>query len=103
MLLIDEPGSGRLFVNDMRGPLYTVSYDGRVALYLDVDAPEWGVPVYLEFAPSADDWLVRRVRASSEPQRLAVVTRDRRVGGRAQHSGASVVSPAQFLGLCADD
>ena len=45
MLLIDEPGSGRLFVNDMRGPLYTVSYDGRVSLYLDVNAPEWGIPV----------------------------------------------------------
>ena len=45
MLLIDEPGSGRLFVNDMRGPLYTVTYDGRVTLYLDVNAPEWGVPV----------------------------------------------------------
>ncbi len=45
MLLIDEPGSGRLFANDMRGPLYTVSYDGRVALYLDVNAPEWDVPV----------------------------------------------------------
>ena len=45
MLLIDEPGSGRLFANDMRGPLYTVSYDGRVALYLDVNAPEWDIPV----------------------------------------------------------
>ena len=36
MLLIDEPGSGRMFANDMRGPLYTVTYGGRVALYLDV-------------------------------------------------------------------
>ena len=45
MLLIDEPGSGRLFANDMRGPLYTVTYDGSVALYLDVNAPRWGVPV----------------------------------------------------------
>lgn len=46
MLLVDEPGTRRLFVNDMRGPLYTVSYDGRtVTLYLDVNAPVWGVPV----------------------------------------------------------
>ena len=29
MLLVDEPGTRRLFVNDMRGLLYTVSYDGR--------------------------------------------------------------------------
>ena len=25
MILVDEPGSGRLFVNDMRGPLYSLS------------------------------------------------------------------------------
>ena len=29
MRLVNEPGSGRLFVNDMQGPVYTVSYDGR--------------------------------------------------------------------------
>ena len=28
MLLVNEPGTRRLFVNDMRGPLYGVSYDG---------------------------------------------------------------------------
>ncbi|MBI3047169.1 MAG: PQQ-dependent sugar dehydrogenase [Acidobacteria bacterium] len=46
MLLVDEPGTRRLFVNDMRGPLYAVSYDGRtVAPYLDINAPQWGVAV----------------------------------------------------------
>lgn len=46
MLMVDEPGTRRLFVNDMRGPLYAVSYDGRaVNLYLDVNAPQWGVNV----------------------------------------------------------
>jgi hypothetical protein len=46
MLLVDEPGTRRLFVNDMRGPLYTVSYDGKaVTLYLDVNAATWGAPV----------------------------------------------------------
>jgi hypothetical protein len=46
MLLVDEPGTKRLFVNDMRGPLYAVSYDGKtVALYLDINAPNWGVNV----------------------------------------------------------
>ncbi|MBI4503209.1 MAG: PQQ-dependent sugar dehydrogenase [Gemmatimonadetes bacterium] len=46
MLLVDEPGTRRLFVNDMRGPLYSVSYDGRrVTPYLDLRAAEWNVPV----------------------------------------------------------
>jgi hypothetical protein len=46
MLLVDEPGTRRLFVNDMRGPLYSVSYDGKsVTLYVDINAPTWGVSV----------------------------------------------------------
>jgi TPR repeat protein len=46
MLLVDEPGTGRLFVNDMRGPLYSVSYDGTtVTQYLDLNADHWGVSV----------------------------------------------------------
>jgi len=46
MLLVNEPGTRRLFVNDMRGPLYSVSYDGRtVTRYLDINAPNWGVSV----------------------------------------------------------
>lgn len=46
MNLVDEPATRRLFVNDMRGPVYSVSYDGRqVVLYLDINAPAWGVVV----------------------------------------------------------
>jgi hypothetical protein len=46
MLLVDEPGTKRLFVNDMRGPLYSVSYDGKtVTPYLDVNAATWGIGV----------------------------------------------------------
>jgi Glucose / Sorbosone dehydrogenase len=46
MNLVNEPGMRRLFVNDMRGPLYSVSHDGKgVALYLDINAPTWGVSV----------------------------------------------------------
>jgi len=41
MLLVDEPGTGRLFVNDMRGLLYAVSYDGQtISRYLDLTAPD---------------------------------------------------------------
>lgn len=46
MLLVHEPGTRRLFVNDMRGPLYSVSLDGRtVTPYVDVNDPKWGVGV----------------------------------------------------------
>ncbi len=46
MLLIDEPGTRRLFVNDMRGPIYSVSYDGRnVVRYVDINDSTWGVHV----------------------------------------------------------
>ena len=46
MLLVDEPGTGRLFVNDMRGPLYSVSYDGQtVTPYLNLNDPTWNVNV----------------------------------------------------------
>ena len=45
MRLVNEPGSGRLFVNDMQGPIYTISYDGEVALYLDINDPRWGILV----------------------------------------------------------
>jgi len=46
MTLVEEPASKRLFVSDMRGPLYTVSADGKVVTpYLDVNDPKWGVPV----------------------------------------------------------
>jgi hypothetical protein len=46
MLLVDEPGTKRLFVNDMRGPIYSVSYDGKsVTPYIDINAPTWSVGV----------------------------------------------------------
>jgi hypothetical protein len=46
MLLVDEPGTRRLFVNDMRGPLYSVSYDGKsVTPYVDINAATWATPV----------------------------------------------------------
>jgi len=46
MLLVNEPGTRRLFVNDMRGLLYSVSYDGKtVTPYVDINAASWGVPV----------------------------------------------------------
>jgi predicted RNA-binding protein with PIN domain len=52
------------------------------------------------FAPSADDWLLAKVRASEAPACLAVVTADRSVADRARHRGAQVVSPRGFLARC---
>ena len=46
MILVDEPGTERMFVNDMRGPIYSVSYDGgTVTEYIDISAPTWNVNV----------------------------------------------------------
>jgi hypothetical protein len=46
MLLAEDPGTPRMFVNDMRGPLYRVSADGKsVALYVDLRDPRWSVNV----------------------------------------------------------
>jgi len=43
MLLVGEPGTQRFFVNDMRGPLYRISADGRsVTEYVNIDDPRWG-------------------------------------------------------------
>ena len=43
MLLVREPGTRNLFVNDMRGPLYRIGADGRtVTPWLNIDDPRWG-------------------------------------------------------------
>ena len=45
MIMVDEPGTSRMFVNDMRGPIYSVSYDGQtVTRYIDIE-DGWGVSV----------------------------------------------------------
>ena len=52
------------------------------------------------FAESADAWLVARLRAAPEPQRVAVVTADRRLAGRVRHHGGRVIGPGEFLRRC---
>jgi predicted RNA-binding protein with PIN domain len=65
--------------------------------------PESGVRgrARVVFTPSADEWLVARVRGAEDPARLVVVTADRRLAARVRHLGARVASPAEFLGRCA--
>lgn len=49
MTLVDEPGTRRMFVNAMRGAIFTVSYDGKtVAEYLDINAAAWNVGVQFQ-------------------------------------------------------
>jgi glucose/arabinose dehydrogenase len=45
-ILVAEPGTRRLFVNDMNGPIHSISYDGKtVTRYLDTNDPTWGYPI----------------------------------------------------------
>jgi len=55
------------------------------------------------FAPSADEWLMRAIRAAEDPSRVALVTADRQLADRARHRGARVVEPATFVARCRED
>jgi hypothetical protein len=52
------------------------------------------------FAPSADEWLLRRLRSAPDPSRLGVVTGDRRLAIRSRRRGARVIMPREFLDRC---
>jgi hypothetical protein len=52
------------------------------------------------FAPSADDWILARLREAADPSAIRVVTADRRLAARARSRGAEIVSPAAFLQRC---
>ena len=51
------------------------------------------------FAPSADEWLIARIR-ERDPAQVALVTADRRLAARARSRGVEVVAPAAFLARC---
>ena len=51
------------------------------------------------FAPSADEWLLARIR-ERDPAQIALVTADRRLAARARHQGVEVIAPAVFLARC---
>ncbi|HET9467109.1 MAG TPA: PQQ-dependent sugar dehydrogenase [Vicinamibacterales bacterium] len=49
MLMSYEPGTRRMFVNDMHGALYSVSNDGKtVTPYLDHQDPRWNIQVQFQ-------------------------------------------------------
>ncbi len=77
--------------------------EARVLVVFDGPSPaptEAGRRAHVVFAPSADDWLLARLREASHPERVRVVTADRRLAARARRRGAQVVSPAAFLARC---
>jgi hypothetical protein len=51
------------------------------------------------FAPSADEWLLARIR-ERDPAEVALVTADRRLAERARKRGVEVIAPAAFLARC---
>jgi len=76
---------------------------GRVVVVFDGDRPmpeSASSNPEVVFAPSADEWLLRMIREAEDPDRIAVVTADRRLAARARHRGAQVVAPAAFVARC---
>lgn len=63
-------------------------------------APEAARRIQQVFAPSADEWLVRRVKDTPRGRAVSVVTADRKLADRARHHGAEVVSPRRFAERC---
>ncbi len=56
--------------------------------------------VHSLFVESADDWIVRRARKTSRPDRVVVVSADRKVAGRARSAGCEVWTPWEFVSGC---
>lgn len=74
-----------------------VVFDGKEQPAPD---PSPGARARVVFAPSADAWLLTRLRAVRDPARVTLVTGDRRLAARARHRGAAIASPGDFLARC---
>jgi hypothetical protein len=85
---------------------------GRAQAFEEPDAEVWVVfdgahapddvgagRVRSVFAPSADEWLLARIR-ERDPAEVALVTADRRLAERARKRGVEVIAPAAFLARC---
>jgi len=56
---------------------------------------------HVVFAPSADEWILRRARQCVRDRVDAtVVTADRRLADRCRSAGARVVQPGEFIAAC---
>jgi hypothetical protein len=66
----------------------------------DRQGPEAETGPRVVFAPSADEWVVARIRTEPDPARLTVVTADRRLADRSRRRGVRIVRPLEFLARC---
>ncbi len=69
-----------------------------VAMSSGGDSP--GPVVHSLFVESADDWIVRRARRTQHPERMIVVSADRKVAGRARSAGCEILTPWAFMARC---
>ena len=72
-----------------------------VAMSSGGDSP--GPVVHSLFVESADDWIVRRARRTQYPERMIVVSADRKVVGRARSAGCEILTPWAFMARCTQD
>ena len=79
-------------------PVVQLESQGALAAGDRPDVPR----VHSVYVESADDWIVRRARRASAPERTFVVTRDKQVEGRARSAGCHIWSPWAFLSECPD-
>jgi predicted RNA-binding protein with PIN domain len=56
--------------------------------------------VHSVFVESADDWIVRRARRATHPDRTIVVSGDRKVTGRARSAGCEIWTPWALISHC---
>jgi len=101
----------RLGAGTPGGVPIVVVFDGEHPVQGEAARPSPGLEVV--FAPSADDWIVRRARRAAagdagggggggagggdRSERVGVVSSDRKVAGRCRHAGAVVVAPSAFM------
>jgi hypothetical protein len=81
--------------------------DDVLWIAFDGGEPAWstvlrrpGPRVHAVFVSSADDWIVRRARRATQPERTIVVSADGQVAGRARSAGATVLTPWDFVARC---
>lgn len=93
-LELEAPGAEIVLVFDGTAPGSEPSQSAAAA----------GATLAARFEPSADEWIVRRVKevrgASEPPREVVVVTADRPLANRCKHHGARVVSTGDFVELC---
>lgn len=56
--------------------------------------------IQINYAPSADDWIVEQVGALAGQRAVTVVTADRPLRERVRRTGGALRSPLQFLADC---